>query len=289
MEKEEFVKNYQVLQSLILDSVRNGTSFSMQGYDADELKGVAREIATEILAGNFDVLYQPQVNFDGQVKSAEAYLGQYLHGVDVDRRVIAFIARTNNFEEKLSKLFLEKICLDLQGITKALGGDYMVMFTMNPQYFNDEFCKYYCETLIQNKLKPENVGIEFLESSSFDGVTVELMEKLKSLGTKFILDGYGMASTQGELLKYPFDYVKISEDITENINLSDEHQQVVEDLMRSYHRNFKIVADGVKTKEEYETLQNLSFRMIQGYVFSNIFSKEELIEKSSTVSKGFAQ
>lgn len=289
MEKEVFVSDYEKLREIILNSVINNVPFSTKGYDADALKKVGREIAESALVGDFEILYQPQVNFDGTVKSAEAFVNQTLYDVEIDRRVLDFLARTNKFETEISGLTFAKICRDMEDIVKGLGDDYMIMFKLNPTLFNDEFCQYYCETLIDHKLKPENIAIAFSQGANFETLSAELMEKLKSLGTRFILDNYGLEQNDFNTLQsFPFDFVKIAREVTSKIHQSDEQQQIVEDLIHGYHRNFKVVADGVQSEQEFETLQNLSARMIQGYVFSNIFSKEELIEKSSTVSKGLA-
>jgi EAL domain-containing protein (putative c-di-GMP-specific phosphodiesterase class I) len=95
----------------------------------------------------------------------------------------------------------------------------------------------------------------------------KMKEFYKTLGIETAVDDYGTGySNIVNLLRYMPDYVKIDRMLLSNIQENPQKQHFVREIVLFAHDNhFMVLAEGIETKEELETVIKLKVDLIQGY------------------------
>lgn len=97
-----------------------------------------------------------------------------------------------------------------------------------------------------------------------------IAEDYRRRGFKMALDDFGAGYSQMNLLAgLPIDLVKLDMDMTRNLDRRPAAQTIVRHLVHmAADLGAVIVAEGIETFEEYETLRGLGIRLMQGYLFA---------------------
>ncbi|MGL5210314.1 EAL domain-containing protein [Cetobacterium sp.] len=107
---------------------------------------------------------------------------------------------------------------------------------------------------------------------------ISKLKALKALGIQISLDDFTAGhSTAGLLPLLPIDIVKFDKSLLDSLEINQEKGMIVYKNLTSLIKdlNFKIVSEGVETKEQLEFLEFLNVDYVQGYYFSKPISKEE--------------
>lgn len=125
------------------------------------------------------------------------------------------------------------------------------------------------ETLgYQLKRHADSVVIELTEQTEADDQTLAAMkEEFSSMGIETAVDDYGTGySNIVNLLRYMPNYVKIDRMLLSGIQDNPQKQHFVKDIVAFAHENdFQVLAEGVETTEELETVIRLGVDLVQGY------------------------
>jgi EAL domain-containing protein (putative c-di-GMP-specific phosphodiesterase class I) len=97
-----------------------------------------------------------------------------------------------------------------------------------------------------------------------------IAEDYRRRGFKMALDDFGSGYSELNLLaNLPIDILKLDMDLTRNIDRRRTTQTIVHHLVRlAADLGIAIVAEGIETWAEYETLRHLGIRLMQGYLFA---------------------
>lgn len=120
----------------------------------------------------------------------------------------------------------------------------------------------------QLKRHADSVVIELTEQTEADDQTLAAMkEEFSSMGIETAVDDYGTGySNIVNLLRYMPNYVKIDRMLLSGIQDNPQKQHFVKDIVAFAHENdFQVLAEGVETAEELETVIKLGVDLIQGY------------------------
>lgn len=139
------------------------------------------------------------------------------------------------------------------------------------------------ETLDENKLDPECLGVELTESGYLEpGAHFQkVWQGLKELGVKVLLDDFGTGYSNfhclGDLTP---NCIKIDRTFTQKA-LSDsyEYNLLTQMIWMSKRLNIHVCIEGIETKEELERIAVLKPDYIQGYIFGKPVSKELFTEQ----------
>ena len=87
------------------------------------------------------------------------------------------------------------------------------------------------------------------------------------MGIETAVDDYGTGySNIVNLLRYMPNYVKIDRMLLSGIQDNPQKQHFVKDIVAFAHENdFQVLAEGVETTEELETVIKLGVDLVQGY------------------------
>lgn len=233
---------------------------------------VRREILKRIIQtpeGYLRMAYQPIMN----VKSGKIFGFEALARViqtDVFKNILDLLT----FAEKVGHLYpLETLCRRL-GITSAgavLGEDEILFLNISPEVLNDpEFARGQTRKMLAScGLRPSNVVLEITERSSITDFDVfrKALTYYRNQGFRIALDdvGAGYSSLQAVAEVHP-DFLKIDRSLISGVNHNPIKFALIETFVAFSKRiGCQIIAEGVETLEEYETVNQLGVDFIQGY------------------------
>lgn len=124
---------------------------------------------------------------------------------------------------------------------------------------------------------PNTLILEITESSLIKNseIALETILKLKKLGIDFYLDDFGTGySSLSRLQDLPFDAIKIDRSfiIQQNWTISRAILLLAESLQ------VNVIAEGIETNEQLQSLKNLGCKKMQGFYFSQPVNVEEALQ-----------
>lgn len=114
----------------------------------------------------------------------------------------------------------------------------------------------------------DSVVIELTEQTEADDQTLADMKNgFEKMGIETAVDDYGTGySNIVNLLRYMPNYVKVDRMLLSGIQDNPQKQHFVKDIVIFAHENqFQVLAEGVETSRELETVIKLGVDLIQGY------------------------
>ena len=96
------------------------------------------------------------------------------------------------------------------------------------------------------------------------------LNKLRTLGVTISIDDFGTGySSLSRLSRLAFDKIKIDKSFVTSISTQEDALNIIK-LITSMAKSLsmKVVAEGVETQEQLESLQALGCDFAQGYLFS---------------------
>lgn len=121
-------------------------------------------------------------------------------------------------------------------------------------------------------IRPDTLKLEITESTVMVDplAAVEVLSKIKSLGVQLSIDDFGTGySSFSYLHRFPLDTLKIDRSFTKSIVQGGDSTQIVRTILPMADRlKLNVVAEGVETAEQLETLRKFHCEYGQGYYFS---------------------
>ena len=134
------------------------------------------------------------------------------------------------------------------------------------------------ETQIKNFINSHNISahglrLEITESLIMEDLdaAIDVLNTLKELGVTLSLDDFGTGySSMNYLNRLPFDILKLDRSFISSL-LQDTHAEpIINFIIRLAHEmDIHVVAEGVETQQQYETLVRLDCDYLQGYLFGH--------------------
>lgn len=126
-------------------------------------------------------------------------------------------------------------------------------------------------TAKQYNVNPIHLNYEITESGFINKMAnIETnIKKLTDYGFGFSLDDFGNhESNINYLAKFPVDYIKLDMHMIWASFENERARKIVETVIKiSHDNNLQVVAEGVETKEQYDTLVAQGIDLIQGFYF----------------------
>ena len=167
------------------------------------------------------------------------------------------IERITMFKSAESYLFLER-----EGLIS--GKEKLFVNSGASQHMTEAESKEYMRrfTSLQSRLV-----VEITEEEGMDSSALEIKRNTLGLQGNFALDDYGSGySNEKNLIDLSPAYIKVDISIIRDIDKSQDKQQIVSNIVSYAHgRNMQIVAEGMETAAELETVLALGVDLLQGY------------------------
>jgi diguanylate cyclase (GGDEF)-like protein len=121
-------------------------------------------------------------------------------------------------------------------------------------------------------LNPERVALEVTEEHFIDDpkAVSEILTRLRELGVQIYLDDFGTGySSLNYLIRMPFDTLKIDRCFVEATGNDERQSVLLEEIVVMAHRlGLAVVAEGIETEEQLQSIKQAGCPMAQGFYFS---------------------
>ena len=148
------------------------------------------------------------------------------------------------------------------------------------------------DILAETGLDPQYLELEITESVLMQDseTTIGMLRALKKMGIKISLDDFGTGySSLSYLSRFPIDILKIDKSFIRGINRNSDDYAIVRAitaLARSL--NLSVVAEGIESTEQLESLRREKCDRVQGYLFSKPLPPGEFMQFISAAHRANA-
>lgn len=264
----------------------------------DEIVDIARrrlEIEQDIEQGLredwFEAFLQPIVDLgSGGVAGFEALmrLRHPQKGLLFPDNIVG-VAEENGTIGKVGDVIFEKAIRSLSQIS-ALGGmsECYLAVNFSPLQFDMALPSRMAAVLLEYGITPSRIVVEITEAVlMLDNPDIrKVLDALGELGCRIALDDFGTGySSLSYLNRFPVDIVKVDQSFIRSLGTADaeicrKSRTLIEGIrMIAHQMGCTVVAEGIETEQELQTLNQIGIDFGQGYLFSVPLPLPALMEK----------
>ncbi|MDD5271418.1 MAG: EAL domain-containing protein [Methylovulum sp.] len=266
---------------------RNAISFfdrSMQEA-ADKHLQLESNLRTALDERQFILYYQPQVNAQGEMVSAEA-LVRWRHPLQgmISPAEFVPLAEETGLILPIGHWVLQEACRQIK-IWAGQGYEvsHIAVNVSAKQFQQPDFVGQVTDIIAETKIFPGQLMLELTESGLIDNIsqTVEKMLLLKKLGVGISIDDFGTGySSLAYLTSFPLSQLKIDRSFVKDVFENRCNEVVVETIIKMADSlGLVVVAEGVETRAQLGFLVQRGCALFQGYYFSRPVLANELAGK----------
>jgi diguanylate cyclase (GGDEF)-like protein len=247
--------------------------------ERERLLKVEKRIQRALRKSELELYYQPQINIYNQEIEAMESLIRWLHptqGMIAPRQFLPWSDQTD-MVLPLTEWILQTACSQnrtwqsqgLQPVTVAVN-------LSNKQFYHPNLTAIVQSALVASQLEPRWLELEITESTILEDFesAQSIIRTLDERGIKIALDDFGVDYASIRYLQaLPIDKLKIDSSLIQRLQTYPEDTTMLEVLINLGH-SFRIVvvAEGVETQAQLETLRALQCFTMQGYQLSSPLS-----------------
>jgi len=239
------------------------------------------DLRNALMNSEFELYYQPLVNLEtNEITSFEALLRWHhpQRGTISPAEFIP-IAEETGLIIPVGEWVLRTACLE----TAKWPKDVKVAVNLSPaQLKARNVVEVVTSALEESGLPAKRLQLEITESVLMHNTfgTLATLHKLRELGVQIAMDDFGTGySSLSYLRSFPFDKIKIDRSFIQDISSAAEPLAIVHAVAGlAKCLNMVSTAEGVETRQQMETLQNVGCTEMQGYFFSKAKPAAEIVE-----------
>ncbi|WCE28393.1 bifunctional diguanylate cyclase/phosphodiesterase [Vibrio sp. SCSIO 43137] len=228
------------------------------------------------------LLYQPQVNAQGELYGAEAlarWTDDELGFVPPDRFIA--IAEQSGLMPALGQQIITIALSEITPLRSKLSSDFRLSINISvKQFMMKDFYSQLLTSLDDFGFPPSSVTLEITEN-----LFIEDLDKVKPICDKLIqkgiiisLDDFGTGYSSLSILRdLPIKELKIDKSFVDNIDSNGKSKTMIRNIIeigKNYRMN--VLAEGVETESQKQVLSQLGCDHFQGYLYSKPISSSEL-------------
>ena len=238
-----------------------------------ERRELEKAMSHALKYGGFVLHYQPLYEPQGPLAGFEALL-RFPHpelGMVPPSRLIP-IAEESQMIVALGSWVLREACRQNR-LWELAGSAVPVAVNISAmQFAREDFAEEVAQVLAETGLAPELLELELTESVMVKdfGESHRQLQKLKRLGVRIAVDDFGTGySSLNNLHRLPIDLLKIDRSFTQALGELNGTLPIVQGIISMAHSmGMLVVAEGVETHEQMDTLWDKGCDYLQGYLFS---------------------
>ncbi len=233
--------------------------------------------------GEFFPVYQPIVRLsDRRIVGAEALI-RWHHpelGLLPPARFIGLAEKTG-FISELGDFILRKALEEMSPLVSQ-NGLFLCLNFSGRQFRETSLPQKIERVLKETDFPPEKFHLEITETTAMEKAerTLAILERLRSLGIKIVLDDFGMGySSMKYLVEFEVDKIKIDRFFVSNLLSGEKPRHVVRTIVglaRSV--GARCLAEGIEREEELEILKEIGCEEGQGFLFAPPLTFEKFRE-----------
>lgn len=249
---------------------------------AVETLDLENDLHNAIQQQQFSLFYQPILDLKTElVQGAEALL-RWIHptkGIIGPDKFIP-LAEETGLIVPIGAWVLNEVGRQLKEWEALELPRFFVSFNVSVQQFKDRNFLGEMEKMISsNKISPKSLEVEITETGLMSNATLFLnsLKWLESKGISLVVDDFGTGYSNLNYLNIlPINKLKIDKSFIQD-DSGKGHNIALSILALAKKLKLKVVAEGVKTKEQLDFLKKNQCDEVQGYYFSKPIESEHFI------------
>ncbi len=236
----------------------------------------------------FEVYYQPKIKIETRrIIGAEALLRWHNHKLGpISPAEFITIAEQTGLIVPIGEFVLTEALNKVAHWQSSYYSDFHIAVNLSPRQFRDPELVNRIEKLLQNSGVPrQTLELEITEGVllSGHGFIKQALIRLNKLGISLAMDDFGTGySSLSYLRSYPFNVLKIDQSFVRDITTDHADRELINAAIAMAHAlKLKVVAEGVETEGQLESLTQLKCDYAQGYFFSkpiSVLEMEQLLQ-----------
>jgi diguanylate cyclase (GGDEF)-like protein len=230
------------------------------------------DLAGALSAHQFFLLYQPIFDVSsGRVEGAEALLRwrHPLRGIVAPDDFIP-LAEESGMIVPIGRWVLEQACAQASAWRRA-GREIGVSVNVSAhQLGREDLARDVRSALSRWRLDPASLMLEVTETTLMRDVSAacDHLQEIKDLGVRVAIDDFGTGyASLSQLQRLPVDILKIDRSFIAALEDGPQSHDLLQAILgvgRSL--SLKVIAEGIETEEQLETLRSMGCEMVQGYL-----------------------
>lgn len=262
---------------------RGSYCFFEPGMDAQMQvrRAIECDLRKALVAGEFEIYYQPIVSFDrNDIKGVEALI-RWHHP---ERGMLApseFIplAEETGLIVPIGEWVLRNAC----ATAATWPDDVRVAVNLSPvQFKNPGLVPLVANALVASGLPASRLELEITETVLLQGseATLATLFRLRALGVKIAMDDFGTGySSLSYLQSFPFDRIKIDRSFIKDIGENSGSLNIVRAVAAMANGlGMVTTAEGVETEEQRHSVESEGCTEMQGFLFSKALPAHEIAQ-----------
>jgi diguanylate cyclase (GGDEF)-like protein/PAS domain S-box-containing protein len=237
-----------------------------------------------IVNNELELYFQPLVDVSGQMVGAEALLRWHHPELgDIPPATFIPVAEETGLIQSIGGWVLEQACVQLARWLHS-GEPFVGHLSINVcpwQFAHPDYVQLVRRTLDNHQVDAHHLMLELTETALLYDIkeTADKLKALRSLGFKIALDDFGTGYSSLAYLKdLPLDLIKIDRAFVSELSVSAEHPLVESMIAIGQHMRLGVIAEGVESVIQRDTLIKLGCEMFQGYLFSHPLPEQQFLQ-----------
>jgi len=274
----------------VAKSTRTGFTFYDPRQDPHSLNRLSlmADLRHAIENDELVAYYQPKIDIKtGKVSSAEALI-RWHHPVEgaVSPDLFVPIAEQTGLMKQLTYWVVDKAIHQCARWHRT-GLNIDISINLSARNLQDDNLAGYISNLLKNaSVRPEWITFEITESTIMASPTDarKTLLELDKMGVGISIDDFGTGhSSLAYIKRLPVSEIKIDKSFVIDMNENENDAVIVRATIDLAHNlGLKVIAEGVETREAFDTLEILGCDMAQGYLFSPAMPEDKFIHWYNT-------
>jgi len=252
---------------------------------ASERLALESDLRNALQDDQFYLCYQPKFDIKTERIFGVEALVRWKHPERGEIRPDEFISVAEQMGQiiELGKYVMQKSCSDLKILRskKLVDDDFCVSVNLSVKQFQTlSLLHTVITSLFDSSIPGHCLDLEITESIIMENLSqsIEMLNCMKNYGITISIDDFGTGySSLGYLKQLPVNTVKIDRSFVRDIPEDSGNTSIVGAIVAMSHKlDLNVVAEGIETQEQLETLKELGCDQGQGYLISKPIVLDEL-------------
>ncbi|OOF04198.1 hypothetical protein BZG80_08275 [Salinivibrio sp. MA440] len=248
--------------------------------EAQQRRRLRDELKAHLIDPYQDALYvafQPIVSADPNRLGCEA-LVRWHHPEygPINPELIVNVAEESGLGQRLGTWILQQVHLALNTEWQSINTHIDIAVNLSDSFFNESLIADVITIFAKHPEQRKQLIFEVTETMTIDdiGRFSLLMNQLRDVGIRIALDDFGTGwSSMAVLNHLSFDKVKVDRSFVTGMADITRQQVLVDTICHMAHQlGIHVVAEGVETREQLTSLQQMGVDEFQGYFFAKPLS-----------------
>jgi EAL domain-containing protein (putative c-di-GMP-specific phosphodiesterase class I) len=231
----------------------------------------------------FMVYYQPQLYTDSKkIFGFEALLRwKTATGEFIAPNEFIPVAEETGYIIPIGDWVMKMVMKQLVNWNSRFKEKIMISINVSLKQLNSrQFLEKIQDELNRLSIKPEWIDLEITESLQLqeNPDVMKMLTDIRELGISISIDDFGTGYSSLSYFKcLPADRIKLAKELIDYVHVDEFDYQLVKSIiLLSRAKGIRVIAEGVETKEQWETLKELQCDEVQGFLFGRPLPPEEI-------------